>query len=148
MENVGRAGWWCGGCRVDRDWDKGRRALRTAGEGETGTIIGRAMVEGLWRREGREMAANGWGGEEGGGGAAVWMWRRRRRPEAAAAAAAAAEELHDVDPGTKQGEAAASAAGTVAARRGAAAVAEAAVGLPPCSSLSSLLRGESLLFFK
>ena len=67
-----------------------------------------------------------------------------------AAAAAAAGELYDVDPGTKQGEAAASAAGTAAARRGAAAVvaAEAAVGLPPCSSLSSHLRGETLLFFK
>ena len=68
--------------------------------------------------------------------------------------AAVAGELHNVDPGTRQGEAAASAAGTVAARRGAAAVAaaeaaaEAAVGLPPCSSLSSHLRGDLLLFFK
>ena len=63
----------------------------------------------------------------------------------------AAGGLHDVNLGTKQGEAAASAAGTAAARRGAAAVAaaEAAVGLPPCSSLSSHLRGRSLLsFFK
>ena len=97
-------------------------------------------------RKGAGMTEIGWSGGEGGGGAAVW---RRRRPEAAVAAAAAGE-LHDVDPGTKQGEAAAEAAGTAAARRGAAAVAaaEAAVGLPPCSSLSSHLRGETLLFFK
>ena len=115
-----------------------RRGDRFMGEGEIGTVIGRTMVEGLWRRGGKEMAANGWGGEERGGGVAVW---RRRRPEAAAA-----EGLHDVDPGAKQGEAAASAASTAAARRGAAAMA--AVGLPPCSSLSSHLRGESLLFFK
>ena len=59
--------------------------------------------------------------------------------------------LHDDNLGTKQGEAAASAVGTAAARRGAAAVAaaEAAVGLPPYSSLSSHLRGRSFLsFFK
>ena len=84
------------------------------------------------------MTKNGWSGEEGGGGAVVWR-RRRRRPEAAAAG-----ELHNVDSGTRQGEAAASAAGTAAA----VAAAEVAVGLPPCSSLSSHLRGDSLLFFK
>ena len=52
-------------------------------------------------------------------------------------AAAAAGRLHDVNQRTRQGEA----MGTAAARGGAAAVAAvAAVGLPPCSSLSSHLR--------
>ena len=92
-------------------------------------------------------------GGEGDGGDGAAIWRRRRRPEAAATAAAAGR-LHDVNQGTRQGEAAASAAGTTAARggasaasaagtaaaRGGAAAAVAAIGLPPCSSLSSHLR--------
>ena len=48
---------------------------------------------------------------------------------------AAAGRLRDDNQRTRQGEAAASAAGTAAARGGVA-----AVGLPPCSSLSSHLR--------
>ena len=72
-------------------------------------------------------------------------WRRWRwwcGDLAAAAVAAATGRLHDVNQRTRQGEAAASAVGTAAARGGAAAVAAAvaAVGLPPCSSLSSHLR--------
>ena len=79
------------------------------------------------------MAGDG----DGGGGAAIWRRRRQRRPEAAATAAAAGR-LHDENQRTRQGEA----ADTAAARGGAAAVAAAvaAVGLPPCSSLSSHLR--------
>ena len=76
---------------------------------------------------------------------------RCRDPAAVAAAAAAAGRLHADNSWTRQGEAAVSAAGTAAARGGAAAVAaaEAAVGLLPCSSLSSHLRGRRLLsFFK
>ena len=73
------------------------------------------------------------------GGAAIWRLRQQRRPEAAATAAAAGR-LHDDTQRTRQGEAAVSAAGTAATRGGAAA--EAAVGLLPCSSLSSHLRGE------
>ena len=66
-----------------------------------------------------------------------------------AAAAAAAGRLRAGQSRTKQGEAAVSATGTAAARGGAAAVAaaEAAVGLLPCSSLSSHLRGEETPFF-
>ena len=65
------------------------------------------------------------------------------------AVAAAAGWLHAGNQRTRQGEA----AGTAAARGGAAAVAaaeaEAAVGLLPCSSLSSHLRGMIILsFFK
>ena len=50
--------------------------------------------------------------------------------------------MHDENQRTRQGEAADTAVGTAAARGGAAAVvaAVAAVGLPPCSSLSSHLR--------
>ena len=77
-------------------------------------------------------------------------WRRRwRRPEAAAAAAAG--WLRVGNTRSRQGEAAVSAAGTVAARGSAAAMAaaEVVVGLLPRSSLSSHLRGRSLLsFFK
>ena len=67
-----------------------------------------------------------------------------------AAAAAAAGRLHADNSWTRQGEAAVSAAGTAAARGGAAAAeAAAAVGLLPCPSLSSHLRGRELLsFFK
>ena len=67
------------------------------------------------------------------------------------AAAAAAGWLHAGNQRTRQGEAAGSAVGTAATRGGAAAVAaaEAAVGLLPCSSLSSHLRGIIILpFFK
>ena len=67
------------------------------------------------------------------------------------AVAAAAGGLHVDIQRTRQGEAAVSAASTAAARGGAAAVvaAGAAVGLLPCSSLSSHLRGMMILsFFK
>ena len=122
MERRGNRGTVAGQKLEGRD--AGRRAVRE-GRGEMGQDDG-----------------DGGSGGEGGGGAAIWR-RRRRRPEAAAAAGG----RHDDNPRTKQGEAAASAAGTAAARRGAAA--EAAVGLPPCSSLSSHLRGRLLLsFFK
>ena len=95
-----------------------------------GLVVRPAVEEMKGERGGRWVR----GGEgDGGDGAAIW----RRRPEAAATAAAA-RRLHDVNQGTRQGEAAASAAGTTATRGGAAAVA--AVGLPPCSSLSSHLR--------
>ena len=82
------------------------------------------------------------------GGAAIWRRRQQRRPEVAATAAAAGR-LHDDTQRTRQGEAAVSAAGMAAARGGAASVAaaEAAVGLLPCSSLSSYLRGEIAPFF-
>ena len=66
-------------------------------------------------------------------------------------AAAAARRLHAGNERTRQGEAAVSAAGTAATRGGVVAVAtaEAAVGLIPCSSLSSHLRGMIILsFFK
>ena len=102
------------------------------------------------------------GGEKG--MAAAIRRRRQRRPEAAAAAAAAAAagRLHANNSWTRLGEAAVSTTGTSAAYGGAAAgtavacggatavaAAEAAVGLLPCSSLSSHLRGRMLLsFFK
>ena len=57
---------------------------------------------------------------------------------------AAAGRLHADNSWTRQGEAAVSAAGTAAARGSAAAV---AVGLLPCPSLSSHLRGRELLSF-
>ena len=84
----------------------------------------------------------------GGGGGSGGLRRQQQRPEAAAMAAAAGR-LHDENQRTRQGEAADTAAGTAAARGGAAAgtaaarggaAAVAAVGLPPCSSLSSHLR--------
>ena len=82
---------------------------------------------------------------DGGGGRRGYVeeeGRWRCGDLAAAAAAAAAGKLHVGNRWTRQGKAAASAAGTVAgtvaARGGAAAVA--AVGSPPCPSLSRHLR--------
>ena len=104
--------------------------------------------------EGRDAGRGQFVRAGGGDGAGRWRWREWRRGRRwcgdLAAAAAAAGGLQDDNQGTKQGEAAASAVGTGAARRGAAAVAaaEAAVGLPPCSSLSSHLREEHSFFFK
>ena len=98
-----------------------------------------------------------WKGKRSPGLEKGWSWGNEddRRgwwcSELAAAAAAAAGRLHASNERTRRGEAAVSAAGTAAARGGAAAVAaaEAAVGLLPCSSLSSHLRGMIILsFFK
>ena len=104
MESVERAGWWCGECRVDRDWEKGRRMPRMAGRGGgSGIGVRWGGLARLWReRIWLEMVE--WGGlveaDDGGeGGGAGRRGRRSRRRRswgwrccvlAAAAAVAAA----------------------------------------------------------
>ena len=86
----------------------------------------------------------GWGKLEARGGDDRRSWR-------CSDLAAVVGWLHAGNQRTRQGEAAGLAAGMAAARGGAAAVAaaEAAVGLLPCSSLCSHLRGMIILsFFK
>ena len=123
------------------DGGRGGKWLEVRGGSDGGENWGdRGASAGEVQQEQRKRWSGGAGGEDGdgGGGAAIW---RQRRPEAAATAVAA-RRLHDGNQRTRQGEAADTAAGTAAARGGAAAVAAAvaAVGLPPCSSLSSHLR--------
>ena len=135
--------------RVRSRVERGGSAVRGwRREGRTGKLVGRVqdretVEEGgvgrrgrLWRRVGRPEDGDG-GGDDG--GAAVW--RRRRRLEDRGIAMTA-----EKNPWPGQGVAAVVAAAAVVARRHAAA---AVVGLLPQPSLSSHLRGRSLIsFFK
>ena len=125
--------------RGERDTEQRRVGMMEVGKNDGGG----GGLWGPWRGKGMVVRRSGGGSGSGSGG----LRRRQQRPKAAAAAAAAGR-LHTDNSWTRQGEAAVSAARTAAARGGAAA-AEAAVGLLPCSSLSSHLRGRRLLsFFK
>ena len=88
------------------------------------------MVETKVEREGEEVHGGGRG------------WRHSDPP-----AVAAAGWLRIGNTRSRQGESAVSAAGTAAARGSAVAAAKAVVGLLPRSSLSSHLRGRTLLSF-